>query len=267
MAISTLLSYDAKTDAPFQTVMTTKDSIGPATEAQWYSLFAFTPGAGAVPTTPAVCTSALAGSLGQINASTTQRLARVACRAQQPFTLVLVDRLSHMGGLSGIVFGTPQAVNTQALTRYTSGVGVWAIAEIYTIIGGTVRLCTISYTNQAGVSGQVSPLINIGGLNNREQTRAILFNTASGDVGIRSVESITINTGSTGTVGNFGITLFKPLWKARFIGEYTDVFEFDAVRHRGGCMPEILPDACLHWMIISTGVTGIVNPVIKLIED
>jgi hypothetical protein len=125
---------------------------------------------------------------------------------------VLYDRLFHMSGLSG-TSTTDQTIQgatpTPALTRNTGGVGNMVFYEIYTLIGTTSTTLTMTYTDQDGNSGQTST-INIGATGFREATRAQRIPFAAGDNGVRAVEKIKL-TGSTGTVGDFGITIAKPL--------------------------------------------------------
>lgn len=125
----------------------------------------------------------------------------------------VIDRLSHMGGLSGIVT-TAQTVNTATLTRHTSGLGVYAAIEVYGVIGTTVTTVTMTYTNSDGIGSRVSPAMTFGGTGFGAGTggvhRFIIIPLQDGDKGVQSVQSVTL-AGTTGTAGNFGITLFKPL--------------------------------------------------------
>lgn len=125
----------------------------------------------------------------------------------------VIDRLCHMGGLSGTVT-TAQTVNTAALTRHTSGLGVYAGAEIYVGIGSTTTTITMTYTNSDGVGSRVSPGMSFGGAGfgagTGAQHRFIIFPLQAGDKGVQSVQSVTL-AATTGAIGNFGITLFKPL--------------------------------------------------------
>lgn len=123
-------------------------------------------------------------------------------------TIVLYDRLLHIGGLSGTVT-TAQTVGG-TLTRNTGGAGNMVMAEIYTIIGTTGTTITMSYTNQSGTSGRTSTAVAIGATGFREVTRAIVLPLQSGDTGVQAVASATV-LATTGTAGNFGITVFKPL--------------------------------------------------------
>jgi len=128
-----------------------------------------------------------------------------------PGAYILVDRLSHQGGLSGTVT-TAQTTNlpTAALTRYTDGVGVMAALTIYTDVGTTAASPTISYTNQAGTPGQTSVAFQFGGSGWDDAGRMFLVPLAAGDTGVRAVASVTLGV-STGSIGNFGVSLFKPL--------------------------------------------------------
>jgi hypothetical protein len=127
-------------------------------------------------------------------------------------TFLLYDRLFHIGGLSGIstsvqnVQGSPAS---PALTRNASGAGNMAYYEIYTIIGVSSQTLTMTYTNQDGTSGRTST-INIGATGFREVSRMQRIPLAAGDSGIQSIQSVQLSA-STGTLGNFGITIAQPL--------------------------------------------------------
>jgi hypothetical protein len=170
------------------------------------------PVAGVAPTAAVVPTNATPGTFQHTNAGAGQKqLLGAQLNLVFPGVHLIVDRLSHQGGLSGTDI-TAQTTNlpTAALTRYTSGVGVMIGVSIYTLIGTTATTVSVSYTNSDGVAGRTSIPHIIGGTNFREVARLLLLPLQEGDVGVRSVESVTL-TASTGTIGNFGITLFKPL--------------------------------------------------------
>jgi hypothetical protein len=124
---------------------------------------------------------------------------------------LIIDRLSHQGGLDGNSALT-QTTNlpTAALTRFTSGVGVMIGLTIYTAVGTAGSTITASYTNQAGTSGRTTVAQVFGITANNTAGRLLILPLAAGDTGARSVESVTLASGS-GTSGNFGVTLFKIL--------------------------------------------------------
>ena len=122
--------------------------------------------------------------------------------------LMLYDRLVHVSGIAGGSTGTKN-VNSVALPRYTSGVGVQAWYEFTTAGSATATVSNLlSYTNQGSTGGQV------GG--SRTGLAAQIINSmvgpmplAAGDTGIQSVE--TINIGTASTSGVIQLVLLKPL--------------------------------------------------------
>jgi hypothetical protein len=166
---------------------------------------------------------------------------------QTPGVYLLYDRLFHVGGLSGTstssqtVQGSPA---TPALTRYTDGVGNMAWCEIYGTLGTTATTLTMHYTNQAGTSGQTAN-VNIGAASNREVARAQRITLAAGDTGIRAIDTV-ILAASTGTAGNFGITIAQPL--AWIPVSSTGMAGWRDYTTGLPGIPTIHPDACLAWL-------------------
>lgn len=210
------------------------------------------PSGGAVPTSVEAPTVATAGSLGQTNPGGSRQkwLTSLFAVGSSSGLLVLYDRLLHIGGLSGTV-ATAQTVGG-SLTRYTDGAGVFAMAEIYTQIGTTATTITMNYTDQDGNSGITSPAVAIGGTGNREAQRAIMLPVAVGDSGVQAVASATL-AATTGTAGNFGVTLGKVIARVPIGPGSPGVRDF--ILGLPG-IPEIQPDACLSWLWVSAG-TGI----------
>jgi hypothetical protein len=224
-------------------------------------------GAASAPSTAVACDRTTSGALGQQNGGSSQlfvcsaELAALhsnsAGGGESSGCLVLADRLTHQGGLVGNVTST-QTTNlpTAALTRYTSGAGVWAAIEVYSNVGATNSNATVSYTNQAGTAAQTATA-TFGNtfLYGATVTRHMaLLSLASGDTGVRSVESVTLSA-SIGSAGNLGVTLFKPLLFLPM--GISDQFQYDVLRGTlGGGLPEILDDACLYWLWSSPPLTG-----------
>lgn len=256
MTIGAFETYLAQ--AATETIHQTKVSLT-TVAGRHYSTWLTTPFAGTAPTTAAVPSRTIAGAIGQqnaVNSSTNLRLRNLQFSRAQSGMIILCDRLSHQGGLSGTVT-TNQTTNlpTAALTRYTDGVGVMAGLEIYTQIGATATSVNVSYTNQDGTSGIGSPQTVFGGTAFREASRMVILPLAAGDSGVRAVASVTV-LATTGTAGNFGVTLFKPLLALPVIGGA--VQNYDSMLAMNGQMPRILDDACLFWLHVSTTTsTGI----------
>ncbi len=160
--------------------------------------------------------------------------------------LLLVDMLNISGGLDATLT-TAQTTNlpTAALTRYTSGEGVHAALVVHTIIGTTATTATVSYTNTVPTSGRTSTAVAFGGTGFREAGALIRIPLQAGDTGITSVESVTL-AATTGTIGNFGVVLYKPL-AFMFVSDVEGANVVDCVSsgRMVGQMNEVLDDACL----------------------
>jgi hypothetical protein len=203
------------------------------------------PTSGAIPdrtTTGAIPFTAPGGSRDKhlIGASITPNVAGV---------YLLYDRLFHIGGLSGTSTADQTIQDSPAspaLTRNTGGAGNMAFYEIYTTIGTTATTLTMTYTNQSGTGSRTST-INIGGTGRREVTGMQRIPLAAGDSGIQAIEKVKL-TATTGTLGNFGITIAQPLaWIP--IGASGTMGWRDYTTGLPG-IPVINPDACLSLMFI-----------------
>lgn len=150
------------------------------------------------------------GGIKQTNpggSPTRQKWAVYGAVADQIGTLLVVDRIADISGLSGTVT-TAQTINLTALTRYSAAatcLGNLIFVEVYTQIGATPTTLTASYVNQDG-NNATTPAVAIGGTGLREAQRMIQLPLASGDTGVRGVNSVTL-AGTTGTAGDFGITI------------------------------------------------------------
>jgi hypothetical protein len=214
------------------------------------------PSGGAVPTVGAIPDRTTQGAI-PFTAATGGRDLHLIGASITPVTAgvyLLYDRLFHIGGLSG-TSTSDQTVQdspaSPALTRNTGGEGNIAWYEIYGIIGTTTRTLTMTYTNQAGTGSQTST-INIGATGFREVTRAQRIPLAAGDTGIQAIEKIALS-GTTGTLGNFGITIAQPLaWIP--VGVAGTAGWRDYSTGLPG-IPVIDPDACLALMFIPASTT------------
>jgi hypothetical protein len=234
-------------------------------QSSWIGTIA--PVAGVAPTTPVVPTNATVGSLGQQNGGAAALRIPGMDLMYNGGQLWICDRLSHQAGLDATVT-TAQTTNlpTAALTRYTSGTGVLMTLEIYTQIGATGTTVSASYTNQAGTAGQTSPLVTFGGTNFREIQRVFVLPFQSGDTGVRSVESVTV-TATTGTAGNFGVTLVYPLVPFTSVVLQPFQSQSNGYVYLGGFLPEILDNACLYLINHPSVASGAITGDIHFAED
>lgn len=210
-------------------------------------------GQGATPGAVAVPTNATNGSMFQSDATGGRELfmtSLIAGGNNIAARLLVVDRLLHIGGLSGTVT-TAQTVGG-TLTRNTGGAGNQIWVEIYTIVGTTATTITASYTNQAGTSGRTTVATTFGGTNFREVTRTFPLPLQAGDTGVQSVQSVTV-LATTGTAGNFGINIVRPLVTVGLnaIGSGGEVGSLSK-----GFPPRVIDTgACLSFVLVPTAAT------------
>lgn len=172
-------------------------------------------------TSHVIPTPAVASSGGTLHASTdagffnlpspsgTRYLARVKAISGIVGFAMLYDRIWSCSGFSGTVNTAQSVTGFPTLTRPdANGTGLEIWLEIYTSIGSSASNLTVQYTNQSGVSGRNTAVYALpASMGQSRMARLIL---QSGDTGVRSIQSVTLSA-STGTSGNFGITLVKPI--------------------------------------------------------
>jgi hypothetical protein len=208
------------------------------------------------PTSPTACTNATPGALGQTTPTLGYRkiLTRFSAFAGIGGWFLVYDRLCHQGGLSGGATGA-QTTNlpTAALTRCVDGLGVEPWLEIYSVLGSTQTTATVSYTNDAGVSGRSTADAAIGGASFNTRTQYVILPLASGDRGARAVASVTL-AASTGVSGNLGITLAYPLLALNLVGAGASLYmnEKNLLAGAGAIDLGMNSDACLALATSST---------------
>lgn len=215
---------------------------------------------GVAPTTAVVPTRATAGALGQRNKAggadrrycVVRSVANTRAESTIPMSMLLVDRLSHQGGLSGNL-NTSQTTNlpTAALTRSSSGIGVWAAAEITTAIGTGGGTLTGVYTNSGSVGSRNFVATPFGVTSWSAVQRLIPLLMQAGDVGVESVESMQLSAAS-GTVGAWGVTLFKTLGMIHHSNMPGLTQTGDPLADMGPIF-EVPTDACLQVISIGDG--------------
>lgn len=243
-----------------------KASLSNAVAGQIFSLWRATgtPGQGAIPSSAALCTSALTGAMGFTNqtAPATSYYAWQSITAGNPATTVEVhDRLAHMGGLSGTV----TTAQTVGIDLSTLGGGLpaarrgdsnysdvqWWI-EIYTDLGSTGVNATVNVTYDDGSTGNLAAIAL--GATPRASRLYPLVSAVAGRF-IRGVNSVTLSA-TTGTAGSFGVTATRPRTVVNAnIANKAEQFDWAQLG-----FPEIPNDSCLMMvMICSTTTTGTVR--------
>lgn len=188
-----------------------------------------------------------------------------------PGVLMLVDVCLYYPGINGLITSAQTLVNSNTLTRYTTGAGLRAFV-VSTALTGTsagTPVMTMSYTNQAGTAGKaLGATINwTAGAANvptpgkivhsgvAANNHAPFLPLASGDTGIRSVQTVTVSTAYTGaTVSTNCLVLCKPLATipivtAAVAGERNLVMQLPS-------MPRIYDGACLTWLYFPGAATA-----------
>lgn len=257
MAVSTLDGLVAALTAG-ESLAFSKSAFTSEGAGTFHSLWAVPgyPGAGAAAgsVNGVIPTDATAGAFPFTNAAgaLNNYLGYISAASATACTLILYDRLWHNSALVGNVT-TTQTFTQPALTRYTTGVGVELWGEIYSAIGATGATLTCTYTDQDGNTGNAATYVHPA--NAEAVGQMFPFVLASGDSGVRLVADADWSV-STGTAGNFGLTLMKrlltiPLQTANVASVY-DAFSSG--------LREIQDDACLAFMVqCSTTAQGAIN--------
>jgi hypothetical protein len=179
-----------------------------------------------------------------------------------PSVLMLVDMCLYYPGISMATNSVQSLTNTNTLTRYTSGAGLRAALVIQTTAGGTAHNINISYTNQAGTAGRTLPVTVAGTASaitphiTHSGTAANNYGPflplASGDTGIRSVQSLTLSSSST--AGTAALVLYKPL--ATLPITTASVASERDLMNQLPSLPKIEDGACLTWLLFTGAATA-----------
>lgn len=125
-------------------------------------------------------------------------------------TLILVDRIADTGALTTTAGGTcTLTMPGGGWARSTSGVGVMASVESLTGTPTAGTVVTMTYTNTASVGSRVSgSATSVAGTHRVVGTSGPFINLQSGDLGIKSIESLSI---TTATALNIALVVYKPV--------------------------------------------------------
>lgn len=144
--------------------------------------------------------------------------------------LIFYDRLMHMGGLSGTTTGA-QTVSG-SVNRYTGqeSLGNIILAEVYTAVGATLVDVSCNYVDKDG-NTRASGTHQFGQsvVRNPGDVAVIPYNTTDGANSVASVSDATISA-TTGTAGNWGITIARPLFEIDIGSVDTGGFGHGALR-------------------------------------
>lgn len=263
MAITTRDGIIAALASNFDRVLFDKASMANAAAGQVFSLWTATgvPSNGAAPTTAAVATKALAGSVSFTNqtAPATSYIDWLWMAFGNANTGVEIhDRLAHMGGLSGTVTTAQGALSLVTTAPSAERIGAadysdvqWYI-EIFTALGATGVNATVNVTYNDDSTGNLTA-IALGATPRAGRLYPLL--PASAGKFIKAVNSVTLSA-TTGTAGNFGITATRGRTIVSSVAANTPAVADWA--QLGHC--EVPNDSCLQLvMLCSTTSTGTVR--------
>ena len=226
------------------------------------------PGAGAIPSTPAVCDSTTPGAIPFSNpvAPVKTYLGRLSAVSGSAGTQIeLHDRLAHMGGLSGTVFTpTSQPVNLDLTGVSAARIGAADFSELqwwaewYQDTGATPVTATFAITldDNSTTTSAVSLAATV------RASRLLPIPSPTAGRYIKSVQSVTLSA-STGGAGSFGVTVTRPVANIQ-IGLANTGASLDWAALG---FPQIQDDACLTLMLAATGTaSGVVYGAVRLVQ-
>lgn len=256
------LVTEITTNGKYQSIRYQKTNSAGATSAagRAHSMFTWTgiPAAGAYSGTAGVATQLTSTSTGALNLNgavspDTRHLLSMSGYTPStvitPATLILCDFLLYYP--SCVVTGTPTTLNnTATLPRYTDGAGVMCFIEVQTALGAASPALTLSYTDQAGNTGNsglalTSPANSAPVSTLFQNNGGIFLPLAGTDTGIRKIDSYTLASGTTGTVA---FVLAKPLAEIPLMAANTAT-ERDFLSQIPS-LPEIEDGACLGFIAV-----------------
>jgi len=254
------------TNGQSQDINWQKTSSNGATSAagRWHEMLTWTgvPAAVTFSGTAGVATSLTSSTTGALsslpegNVSTKTRhllnsMSWTGSSVVTPASLILCDFLLYYPAL--VVTGTPTVPNNSVtLPRYTTGAGVQAAVFVQTALGAASPALTMTFTavDSGGSTHSGQTAVMTSPANSAPISTALLnngqpqFPIPSGYVGIQSIQSYTIASGTSGTVA---AVLYRPLMQIPLCAQYLPS-ERDCL-YQLLSLPRIYDGACLGWMV------------------
>jgi len=180
-----------------------------------------------------------------------------------PAFVMLMDYLMCYPIIDGDNTDLQEMDNTLTLPRYATGDGVQCMIVCTTPMTADAVI-TISYTNQAGVADRLSTFrlvatANVGNIVSASDSSAVagrrsaFIPLAGGDSGIRSIEGVTLSTGSGGF---FVMVLVKPLTHVQML-EVGVPAEIQHIPQRAGVVPKLENGAYLNMIALVNNTAAI----------
>lgn len=178
-----------------------------------------------------------------------------------PSQLMLVDMQGYYPGISMNSAVAQNMVGTPTL-RYANGVGVRAALVITATSGATAHNVAMSYTNTASTAGRTLPVTvactasaitpHITHSGTAANNYGPFLPLASGDLGVQSVQSVTISAASG--AGTAALVLYRPLITIP-LTTASIASERDFVNQIPS-LPRVIDGACLTWLYFAGASTA-----------
>jgi hypothetical protein len=186
--------------------------------------------------------------------------------ASNPSTYILADYLLYYPFIDTDSSDPQTMDNTETLPRYVTGEGVqcFVVTQGGMIGANFNSVCTMEYTNSDGVTGRTTTFALIGSpvtgtivCAGNDATAASTTQCspfvplATGDKGIRSIQTITVTT----PIG--GVCAFVLCYTIASIPQLTNVTQVEKTFFsRTGRAPRIEDTAFLHFLMTNSGTNG-----------
>lgn len=178
-----------------------------------------------------------------------------------PSQLMLVDMCGYYPGIN-MNSSTSQTLTGTPSLRYTNGVGVRAALVVTSTTGATAHNLSMSYTDQDGNTGNTLPVTvsctasaitpHITHSGTAANNYGPFLPLASGDTGIRSVQSVQLSAASL--AGTAALVLYKPIMTIPLTT--ASVASERDFMNQIPSLPEIKDDACLTWLYFAGAATA-----------
>lgn len=266
MAITTLDGLVSALGNNTSRIVIDKASLANTVAGQFVSLWRSTgqPGQGAIPTTAAIPTSALLGTIGFTNqvAPADSYLAYLFLTgSNSAMAFEIHDRVAHMGGLvlnntgaqavAGLNLGTLGLVADRRGDANYSDIQWWL--EVYADGGATASNATITVT----YNDDTSSTLNVQAVGGTLRTGRMLpltplIPTAQQGKFIKGITNVTLSANTT-VAGNFGFTATRPRATVPILlANKTEVFDWAQLG-----FPQVPNDSALTLVaLVSTTTTG-----------
>jgi hypothetical protein len=178
-----------------------------------------------------------------------------------PGTLQLVDLQGYWPGVS-LNTAAAQILTGTPTLRYPNGAGCRLFLATTTTAGALGYNLSVSYTNQAGVSGRTLP-VTVAGTASTIAAHILHSGTAAnnygpflpvaaGDSGIQNVASVTLSAASG--AGTAALVLARPL--AQITLSVAGLMTEKDLLNQIPSLPRIVDGACLTWLYASGAATA-----------